>query len=158
MRPHLEYNLLAVGPYMRQDFNALEKVQRRATKLVKEIKHLPYPERLRRLGLSSIEERVLRGDLIETYKLLTGKINVDPRQLFNVKTTGKNKGTLPETGKHRPIHHARSKFFSIRVVNPWNQLPEEVVTANSINCFKNRLDSTELSRHNLLHHKLFSCR
>ena len=102
VRSHLEYNLLAVVPYMRQDFNALEKVQRRATKLVKEIKHLPYPERLRRLGLSSIEERVLRGDLIETYKLLTGKINVDPKQLFNVKQPGRTRGHRLKLEKHRP--------------------------------------------------------
>ena len=58
VRPHLDYCAQAVGPYMRQDFAALDKVQRRATKLVREVKHLPYHKRLERLKLTSIEERV----------------------------------------------------------------------------------------------------
>ena len=47
VRPHLDFCVQAVGPYMRQDFSALEKVQRRATKLVRGLKFLPYPDRLR---------------------------------------------------------------------------------------------------------------
>jgi len=66
VRPHLDYCLSAVGPFMVQDFRALDKVQRRATKLVREIRHLPYPERLKILGIPSMEDRAKRGDLIET--------------------------------------------------------------------------------------------
>ena len=56
VRPHLEYCLQAVGPFMVQDFKALEKVQRRATKLVKNIRHLSYEEHLQKLKLLSIKE------------------------------------------------------------------------------------------------------
>ena len=66
--PHLDYCSQAVEPYMRQDFAALAKVQQRATKLVRGLKHVPYTECLKQLNLMSMEERVWRGDMIETYK------------------------------------------------------------------------------------------
>ena len=77
VRPHLEYCSQAVGAYMVQDFNALEKEQRRATKLVQVMRNLPYGERLRRLDLCSVVKRVLRGDLIETFKIMTGTTRLD---------------------------------------------------------------------------------
>jgi len=82
VRPHLDYCLTAVGPYMAQYFKALEKVQRRATKLVTSIRNLPYEQRLEALKLPSMKDRVLRGDLIMMYKVLTNKVNVHPDQLF----------------------------------------------------------------------------
>ena len=72
----------AVGSHMVQDIQQLEKVQRRATKLVREIKSLPYPERLLKLDLLSIKERALRGDFIEVYQIVTGKMDISPGQFF----------------------------------------------------------------------------
>ena len=74
IRLHLEYCIQAWAPYYAKDILLLEKVQRRATKLEWELKDLSYGERLK---LFSLEERRLRGDLIQTFKLLTGKENVD---------------------------------------------------------------------------------
>ena len=74
IRPHLEYCIQAWSLYYAKDILLLEKVQRRATKLVWRLKELSYEERLK---LLSLEERRLRGDLIQTFKLLTGKENVD---------------------------------------------------------------------------------
>ena len=140
VRPHFEYCVQAVGPYMAQDIRALEQVQRWATKLVKKIRHLPYPERLRRLRLPSIEDRLCRGDLIETYKLLTGKVKVDYEQFFELEHQDRTRGHCLKLKKRRSKHLYRLKFFSNRVVNQWNSLPSEVVEASTVNMFKNKLD------------------
>lgn len=140
IRPHLDFCAQAVGPYMQQDFDALEKVQRRATKLVKGMKHLPYHERLKRLKLCSMKERVNRGDLIETYKILTGKVRLDPDKFFKRAEDLRTRGHHLKLQKRRSAHQARLNFFSNRVVTSWNSLPEEVVSATTTNGFKNRLD------------------
>ena len=140
VRPHLEYNIQAVGPYMRQNFEALEKVQQRATKLVRGIQHLSYQERLRKLGLMSIEDRLSRGDMIETYKILTGKVKIDPKHLFELDRTRRTRGHKLKLKKTRADHLSRSKFFANRVITPWNQLPNQVVSAESTNSFKNSID------------------
>ena len=69
-------------PYMINNFSSLEKVQRRATKLVRGLKNVPYHERLRRLGLGTSKQRMIRGDMIKTYKILTGKLEMDPSCFF----------------------------------------------------------------------------
>ena len=140
VRPHLEYCLQAVGPFMRQDVEALEKVQRRATKLVAQVRELPYEERLRKLQLPSVKDRALRGDLIETYKILTMKLEVDPSVFFEVEEESKTRGHALKLKKRRSVSWLRSNFFSNRVVTVWNKLPCEVVQAETINQFKNRLD------------------
>ena len=74
----MEYCVQAWNSYYlyRKDIDILEKIQRRATKMVPELRHLSYIDRLKRLKLTSLEERRQRGDLIETYKIISGKENV----------------------------------------------------------------------------------
>ena len=69
IRPHLEFASSVWNPHLEYDSKTLESVQRRAT-LTKESQHLPYEERLKRLGLTDLKTRRERGDFIQIYKLV----------------------------------------------------------------------------------------
>ena len=73
VRSHLEYASSVWNPHSIEDIKVLEKVQRRATKLVTSIKHLSYEDRLRKLKLPTLKYRRLRGDLIEVFKIITNQ-------------------------------------------------------------------------------------
>ena len=84
IRPLLEYCVQVWSPHLHKYINLIEGVQRRATRLVPELRELPYEERLRKLKLTTLEERRVRGDMIETYKIITGKEKVNPNKFFQM--------------------------------------------------------------------------
>jgi hypothetical protein len=141
VRPHLEYCIQAWRPFLKKDITTLEKVQRRATKLVEELKSLSYEERLVACDLQYLEERRNRGDLIEVHKLVTGSDKIPPSKFFTpLETTHSQRGHNKKFFKHRSRLEIRRNFFSQRVVNTWNALPQLVVDATSTDNFKNRYD------------------
>ena len=76
VRPLMENCVQLWCPYLARDIDTLEKVQRRATKLVGEFAKLPYDSRLKELGIYFLYCRRQHGDLIETYKLLNGYYDI----------------------------------------------------------------------------------
>ena len=77
VRPHLEYCVQAWSPYYRKDIDKLEKVQRRAVRMITDLRGTSYREKLLELGLFSLEKRRIRADLVCIFRILKGidKIN-----------------------------------------------------------------------------------
>ena len=141
VRPHIEYCVQAWRPHLRHDINMLESVQKRATKLIPSLKNMLYEDRLEELNMFSVEYRFLRGDMIETYKILTGKSGIRHNGLFEIDKSERNRGHHLKLKKQRCRLDIRKYSFSHRVVDEWNKLPSVVVESESIDVFKSRLDS-----------------
>src|SRR5882757_7759717 len=140
VRPRLEFCVQVWCPYLRKDIDMIERVQRRATKLIEGFRHMSYTERLSQTGLISMEKRRVRGDLIEVFKMLSSKDGVDFINFFEIQSYNRTRGHNCRRVKQRTNLDIRKYFFSQRVVNMWNSLPQTAIDADSVNLFKNRLD------------------
>ena len=141
IRPVLEYGNAVWCPYKRYLIDMIENIQRHFTKRIIGMKSLDYNVRLYNLKLPSLEYRRLRGDLIEVYKMthnLYDPLTTSSLLTLNVSTTRSNNFKLK---KPRVNSKPFQSFFSNRIINIWNGLPEGVVNAGSINLFKNLVDS-----------------
>ena len=147
IRPLLEYCVHAWSPYLVKDIQLLENVQRRATKLVREVRNMEYEDRLKELKIPKLIDRRIRGDMILTYRLLKGEEGIDHETFFSLDKSRYNlRGHSKKIFKTRAHLNIRRNFFSWRVVDKWNSLTEEEVSAQSTASFKNKYDKQEAIR------------
>ena len=143
VRPHLEYGNIIWYPYLKRQSTSIEKVQRRATKLVKGCKMLNYQQRLQRLKLHSLKGRRIRGDLIQMYKIFN---NLDDIEMNSMCMPSIYDKTRNQEGKVYIQHcntNKRKHFFGNRVAKLWNSLTPNLKRAPTLNSFKNLLDKDE---------------
>ena len=105
--------------------------------MVREFNQLSYENRLKELGLTKLKDRRTRGDMILTYRLLKGEEGVDFRKFFTLaENEHDTRGHSKKLEKPMVRLDTRKYFFSSRVVDKWNELTEEEVTARNTHIFK----------------------
>ena len=140
VRSHLEFSNSVWSPYRVGLTERIEKVQKRATKLVPACKGLTYTERLRVLGIPTLKYRRCRGDMIETYKILHAVYDNAVSPVLTLSHDSITRGNTWKLVKNFSRYDMRKYVFTQRIINIWNSLPVHVANSSSINSFKNNLD------------------
>ena len=106
-----------------------------------------YHDRLKEVGLTTLETRRERGDMIQIWKIVHQKDNVDPAIWFEMASVNNRltrHSTCPwniNSRRSKDTGEIRNNYFSVRVVDKWNSLPESVKSSSTLNNFKNNYDS-----------------
>lgn len=139
VRPKVEYCMAVAQPVYKKDKDRIERVQRRATKLVQGMEGKEYSERLEELKLPSLEYRRKRADVLQAYRMVTKVDRIEEEKFFKPSKEVRTRGHSKKVQKTHCRSLVRRNTFSQRVVNEWNALPEAVVMSDSVNQFKGRL-------------------
>ena len=140
IRSKLEYGNVVWSPIFRRQSIELEKVQRKATRLLPGCRKLDYANRLHYLNLPTLKYRRLRRDLIQTFKFLK-KIDNTEQHYFTISETTNTRNNYLKLTKCFVTNSIRYNFFSQRIINHWNSLSQEAKSAKDVNTFKNIIDS-----------------
>lgn len=118
----------------------LEAVQKRAVRMVSGLRGLKYEEKLKELNLPSLVARRKRGDMLQVWKVLNGDVDVDPSNLFSLASEASPKITRQTSSLSNLAPGSckldiRKNFFSVRIVNSWNNLPVSIRASSTTDKF-----------------------
>ena len=117
----------------------MEKIQRRATKMIPEIRNHNYHQRIQELDLISLVQRRLRWQLIEVFKYLNRCTTASARRLFDYDLNDRTRNNGAKLILKNFNTSVAQHFYPIKIKTTWNGLPNEVVTSRTVNSFKNSL-------------------
>ena len=141
VRPHLEYGAPLWNPHTKKNIDAIENVQRRASKRIPGLSHLTNKQRLEAIKLPTLQYRGYRGDMIETYKMSHGLYDKEAiRDFLHFQPNDSRGYNFRGHMLNLYKRDVRKYSFKCRVTDQWNNLPNVVVDAPSLNTFKNQLD------------------
>jgi hypothetical protein len=138
VRPHLEYSIQAWRPHYQKSHDLLEKTQRKITKWCPGLRYLPYETRLQVLKLPTLTNRFNRGDMIETFKLISHHYNISPDYFFTLSNIHRTRGHRFKLAVQKFHLDSRKFFFSNRVAPLWNGLSDHLVSSTSVTQWKVR--------------------
>ena len=142
VRSQMEYGSSIWNPHFITLIDKIEMVQDRATKMLPTMRDKTYEERLKIMNLPTLRYRRARGDMINVYNILNCEDkDLCPDMKMLVDVTGRD-GRNNSLSLYKSFNQldVRKYSFTERVTDLWNSLPNDVVTAPSINCFKSRID------------------
>ncbi len=145
VRPRLEYATQIWNPCYKMDIDLIEKVQRKFTKRIPGMYSNSYSDRLACLDLNSLEYRRIVFDLVMVYKILRGLVEIDSSHFFFL-SEGVTRGHSWKLFKNRVRSDVSRFFFTNRVIDIWNFLPDDIVSKPTLQGFKTALKSVNLSR------------
>ena len=140
VRPHPEHALPFWSPHLRRDIDKIKNIQRRATKMIPEIRNHSSHQRIHHLDLISIVQRKLRGQLIEVFKYLNRFTTASARGFFDYDLNNRTRNDLAKLIVKHFITSVVQHFYPIKITTTWNSPPSEVVSSRTVNSFKNSLD------------------
>jgi len=141
VRPHLEYANIIWHPYLKRQSALIERVRRRATKVLYECRNMEYTDRLVYFDLHSLKGRRLRGDLIEVYKIVNNLVDINSDTFFRFNFDQRTRNSDLKIFIEHSNTKKRRGSFKYRVAQHWNNLPFELKHAPTLNHFKNQLDA-----------------
>ena len=143
VRVHLEYAVSAWSPFREADIQRLEKVQEKFVKMISGLKGNSYEEKLKELRLPTLKTRRIRTDMIQVFKIVKGIDKIDCSSLFTFMSQShpstRNAHPLNLVGRHCKKDTTKN-FFTNRVVNLWNNLPNNLKDLTKLKLFKYKLD------------------
>ena len=144
VRPHVEFASPSWSPWNEADKTVIENVQKRAVNMISGLIGSTYEEKCRELGLESLEERRRKQDLLQAYKILSGKDNVRPELLFTRVGVQPERMTRFTTDPlnltvNRCRLDIRKNSYATRVAEDWNKLSHKTKTSTSVAMFKSAI-------------------
>jgi hypothetical protein len=143
IRPLLEFAVTVWSPYLKGDINLLEKIQHRVTRMVPTLKRFKYERRLEILGITTLEERRRRGDLIQMFKIYNRIEEMSLCKWPEFKSESATRGHQQKYLREICSIEARQNFLTNRVANAWNELDNVAIGSKSTNEFKINIDKAK---------------